>query len=299
MSQFSKPWEELNFSDNFIFCKVMKDKKLCAQLLEILLGFKVREINYLESEHPIDEYYETRGIRMDVYVEDNDKIYNIEMQTGDYKDLLLRARYYQSASDISSTPRRTQFFDLRETYIIFICKDDPFGEGLPLYSESKNFKETTNIPYNDKTHKLFYNCSAYAKVHDEDISAVLEFIYTLKAKSQFTENIQSSVFSAKQHPTFKDDYMYFGDILEEEKEMARKEGLAEGKAEGLAEGKAEGLAKGKAEGKAEGLVEGQEKGKKAALLEAAVIAVKDFQLNPKIVAEKYSIDINELKKALG
>ena len=318
MGQFSKPWEELNISDNYIFCKVMRNKKLCAELLEILLGFKVRDITYIESEHPIEDYYDTRGIRMDVYVEGSTKIYDIEMQTGDYEDLLMRARYYQSASDVSSTPRRTRFKDLKETYILFICKDDPFGAGLPLYTEFKKFRETDEISYDDKTYKLFYNSSAFAKAKDEDISAVLEFIYTLKAKSNFTKSLQSSVIDAKAEPLFRSDYMYFADLLEDEKEKAREAGLAEGVAagraegleKGLAEGRVVGLAEGRAEGRTEGLTEGHAKGLaegvaqglaegiQKASLKSAVTAVKEFNIPLEQVAEKFNVPLEELKKNL-
>ena len=40
-SPFSKPWEELTFTDNFIFCKVMEDESLCKELLETLLDIKI------------------------------------------------------------------------------------------------------------------------------------------------------------------------------------------------------------------------------------------------------------------
>ena len=38
----------------------------------------------------------------------------------------------------------------------------------------------------------------------------------------------------------KDEYMFFSDILEDEKEQAREIGLAEGREKGIAEGRAEG-----------------------------------------------------------
>lgn len=257
MSQFSKKWEELNFSDNFIFCKVMKNKNLCKQLLEILTGIKVEKISYIESEHAIDNFYDSRGIRMDVFVKDSNKIYDIEMQTGDYENLLLRARYYQSASDISSTPRRTKYQNLKETFIIFICKDDPFGEGLPLYTEKKSFLETDKIPYDDKSRKFFYNSSAYQKAKDENVRDVLEFIYTLKAKSIFTKELEEEVKEAKTEPVFKDEYMYFSDILEEEKEKSQKTGFEEGLSEGLKSG----ITKGRIEKLKEQITKKIEKGK--------------------------------------
>ena len=62
---------------------------------------------------------------------------------------------------------------------------------------------------------------------------------------------------AKQKSDLEDEYMYFSDILEDEKEEAREIGLAEGRAKGLEEGRAEGLAEGLAEGHAEGLEAGR------------------------------------------
>lgn len=39
-------------------------------------------------------------------------------------------------------------------------------------------------------------------------------------------------------------------------------------------------------------------GKKEAKLEDAIIAVKEFNIAPELVAEKYSVDLEILKKAL-
>ena len=47
MGQFSKPWNELTFADNYIFCKVMLDEELCKKFIEILLGIKIAKIEYL------------------------------------------------------------------------------------------------------------------------------------------------------------------------------------------------------------------------------------------------------------
>ena len=75
---------------------------------------------------------------------------------------------------------------------------------------------------------------------------VLRFIHELKANSNFTKRLESSVDEAKSRGIMRDEYMYFQDILEEEKEEVREIGLAEGRAQGLAEGHAEGLAEGHA-----------------------------------------------------
>lgn len=232
MGQFVKPFEELCFSDNFIFCKVMQDESICKQMLKILLKIDVDHIEYLNTEHPLENFYDTKGVRMDVFLKDSNRVIDIEIQTGNYDDLLLRARYYQGAADINTVPRRTKYKDLKENFILFICKDDPFGLGFPCYTKKTSFVETDDIPYDDKTHNVFYNSSAYAKAHDKEVRDVLEFIYTMKSNSDFTKYLETSVKIAKAKPVFKDEYMYFSDIVEDEKEKAYENGHKDGQEEG-------------------------------------------------------------------
>lgn len=228
MSQFTKPWKDLTFTDNFIFCKVMENEELCRRMIEILLGIKVGKIEYLATEKPIENYYEARGVRLDVYVKDSDRVFDIELQTGNYDDLLLRSRYYQSASDVATTKRRTQFKKLKETFIIFLCVDDPFNAGLPVYTKKTIFAETDRIPYDDKTHSVFYNSSAWQKVESEELKNVLRFLYESKADSDYTKALEESSAVAKARSELEDEYMYVMDIIEEEKERTREEALAEG-----------------------------------------------------------------------
>ena len=71
------------------------------------------------------------------------------------------------------------------------------------------------------------------------------------------------------------------------KAYARLDGFTEGRAQGLEEGRAQGQA------------EGQAKGQAKANLKNAIIAVKEFNQTPEIVAEKFSVSLVELQKALA
>ena len=286
MGQFSKPWNELTFADNYIFCKVMLDEELCKRFIEILLGIQLDKIEYLNTENQIENYYDSRGVRLDVYVKDSDKVFDIEIQTGDYDDLQLRARYYQSASDVATTKRRTMFKKLKESYILFVCVDDPFGAAIPVYTRTMMFLETDEISYDDKSHVVFYNASAYDKVTDnEELKAVLRFVYENKSQSEYTDKLEDSSKTAKSRSEWEDDYMYFQDILEEEKEQAREIGLAEGREKGLAEG----------------LAEGREKGLEEGINQKAVEDAFAFYKNGvsiEIIAKSLNMSINEVKQIL-
>ena len=65
-----KNYKELNITDQFIFAKVMSNKNLCKAMLEKILNIKIRDIEYLDYEDTIQLAVDSKGIRLDIYVED-------------------------------------------------------------------------------------------------------------------------------------------------------------------------------------------------------------------------------------
>ena len=64
-----KEYEELQFTDDFLFCKVLENnEEICKELLEIILGKKIRRINYLAKQKVIDITSDGKGVRLDVYL---------------------------------------------------------------------------------------------------------------------------------------------------------------------------------------------------------------------------------------
>ena len=78
---------------------------------------------------------------MDVYPKDESKVVNVEMQAANHGDLPRRSRYYQAAADIDTTPKGSEYKDLKRNYVIFICIFDPFGQDRPIYK----FHRTTAL----------------------------------------------------------------------------------------------------------------------------------------------------------
>ena len=67
----SKRYEELDFTDDFIFCKILyNNEPLCKELLEVILGKKIRKIVYHDWQKQIEMTAEGKGVRLDVYLED-------------------------------------------------------------------------------------------------------------------------------------------------------------------------------------------------------------------------------------
>ena len=87
-----KQYEELTFTDNFMFCKIMENNPdVCKKVLEIILGKRIREISFVSKESTIDIKWNGKSVRLDVYVDDGkDTIYDIEMQARDNDNLPMR-----------------------------------------------------------------------------------------------------------------------------------------------------------------------------------------------------------------
>ncbi len=72
-----KPVDELTFTDDGMFQAVMRDPDLCAELVERLLNIKVSRIEYPELEKTIAPFFSSKGVRLDVYIKDSDKVLDL------------------------------------------------------------------------------------------------------------------------------------------------------------------------------------------------------------------------------
>ena len=74
-----KSADQLTFTDNGMFQAVLHEPGVCAELVERLLGIKVKKVEYPELEKTIAPYYISKGVRLDVYLKDEDKVIDVEM----------------------------------------------------------------------------------------------------------------------------------------------------------------------------------------------------------------------------
>lgn len=246
--------DDLEFSDDYMFGEVLKDKEICKGVLKRLLKIKVKDIVYPELQKPIKIGYETHGIRMDVYVADSNVVYDIEMQNKIFEDLGKRTRFYQSMIDADFLMAGNEYSELKESVIIFICKTDPFKKGLQRYTFTTQCKENADISLDDKTKKLIYNSSKYMEGNDVPLKALLKFICTNKPTDDFTKSLVEKVAQVKNNEIFRTEYNKMNVAFAD----ARRENL----------------------------------------LECAVIAVKEFNVTPEIVAKKYNISLEKLLEEL-
>ena len=224
-------WKNASLSNNFIFCRVMSENlDLCKDFLEMLLNIQIERLELSQAEKTIDVDFLSKGVRFDVYVKDGTgRCFDIEMQTTDRKNLPKRARYYQGILDISNLNQGFDYEELHESYIIFLCLDDVFKKGLPIYTFRNVCEEDGKTPLNDGTIKVFCNARKYDKMPTERLRTFFRYLLENKADSSgFAKSLEEKVMRAK-IPTEQwrtqmtlEQEMYFI------KKHAREDGYAEG-----------------------------------------------------------------------
>ena len=71
---FEKEYEELEFSNDFIFGKTMEDSELCRDVIECLLQRQVGELTEVQGQKEWHFTFDGKPIRLDVYSEDDSGI---------------------------------------------------------------------------------------------------------------------------------------------------------------------------------------------------------------------------------
>jgi len=234
-----KPIEELTFTDDFMFGHIMQNKEICKGLLERLLEIKIDHIEYPQLQKHIAPHYNSKGIRLDVYVQDSKRIFDIEIQNILDEDLPKRTRYYQSMMDIDLLLKGKNYTELKESFVIFVCKDDFFGLNLPCYSFSNVCQENLELELGDGCHKIFFNASAFEQEKNLEKKSILEYIIAKTSTSDFTNNLDNLVEQTKLNELFRGEYMAWGLAEFDAEQRGYKVGVQDGISQGALQTKLE------------------------------------------------------------
>ena len=248
MQDLVKKFENLTIQSDFIFKKVMSRKRICIHLLEELLQIKIADINYLEAEKSLEPDYTSRGIRLDIIVEDDKNThYNLEMQVKNNKNpytkafvLPKRSRYYQALLDIDLLQRGQEYDLLPPTYVIFICVFDFFEEGNYVYTFKKRCLENLELELPDEATTMLLNTKGTHGNISKDIKSFYDYVNNHIVTTDFTKQIDDEISYLKLDTKVRREFMLMEARLLDE----RREGIAEGEAIGFAKGEAIGITKG-------------------------------------------------------
>ena len=296
-----KTYKELSFTDDFLFCNIMQNNPdICKELVELLLDRKVGKVAYSETQKSIDLALDQKGVRLDVYFEDDlSTAYNIEMQTTNTGNLPKRSRYYQGTVDLNMISSGAGYDELKQSYIIFINTFDLFGKGFPKYTFENVCQESSDLHLDDGTVKVFINAKSTIPGMSPELQGFLRYLCGGNPDTPLTDRIQNEVVKSRNNVRWERVYM----LLEEKYKAYFAEGRAEGRELGLEEGRAEGREEGRELGLEEGRAEGREEGRIDTILKMfesgylpVEVALKETGLDSEAALQAYIKERKESTK---
>ena len=229
-------FEKQTFTNKFMFAKVMEDKKRCKRLLECLLGCPIGELSDVVSERQMMQTEDGKMIRLDIYTQDEESMFDVEMQNQNNHSveslqLPKRSRFYQSEIDVDFLQKGNPYRELPENNVIFICTFDPFGRGKPLYEYENRSNENPPEPLNDGCRIYFFNCTYEGTGIPEELKHFYEFVRTETAGDALTEDLKQAVEEKRMNYIYRSDYLRQREMLEDARAYGKEEGIEEGRAE--------------------------------------------------------------------
>ena len=250
-----KPIEELTFTDDFMFGRIMQNPEICKGLLERLLEIKIEKVEYPTLQKSISPHYKSKGVRLDVYVQDSNRVFDIEIQNHLDENLPKRTRYYQSMMDVDLLLKGKNYTQLKESFVIFVCKEDFFGENMPCYFFTNTCRDKPDLQLGDKSYKVIFNASAFENEKNLEKKSILEYIIDKKSTSEFTTKLDTLVEQTKLNEIFKGDYMAWGLAEFDAEQRGKKEGYSAGVSDGIQQGLQQGISQGIQQGEYKAKIE--------------------------------------------
>lgn len=232
-----KTFQELTIKDPFMFAATMSDEEQCKAFLEIVLEMEIAQVSVI-TEKTIAYHPEYHGIRLDVLAveEGINRRFNVEMQVKDKKNLPKRSRYYHSQLDMDALLTGVDYNHLPDTYVIFICDYDPFGDRLYRYTICNHCKENDkDVDDGDYTIWLSSKGNNVAEESGELVK-FLQYVEDPEKESdsegEFVKSLKEQIATIKRNREWEGRFMLLEEMIADE----REEAMAEGHAKGLAEG---------------------------------------------------------------
>ena len=282
---------DIPLENDAMFSTVMQHEDACRGLIETIFeGRRVRRLEYKDmpptSQKNIVFDPANKSIRLDVYFEDGDTVYDIEMQKVDTGNLPLRARMYSSMMDANMLDKGLEYEALRRSYVIFVCMFDLFERGRTKYTFRSICEEDKDLPLGDGRCIMFLNTKGSIGKPGADLDAFFGYlnggvssIGTGKdSGSEFVEMVDNYVLDINGDEDWRQGYMKY--------ELNLIEKYKDGKAEGINEGRAEGISIGEARGEA------NERSRMAKSLKEQGVPIE-------VIAKAASISIEEARSLLN
>ncbi len=226
----TKSWEELTLADHFIFQKFMLNDELCKQVISEIIVKEVVKIERSQYEKSIQMRWDSKGIRLDVYVKGDDEVYNIEIQNSEESYIPKRSRFYQNMMDLDLLEKGDSYEELCHSYVIFICTFDYFGLEQYRYTFTYKCAEVEGLEFGDMTTHIILNTMGCKGDISDKLKTFLQCINDVFSDDSFSAKIKQEVNRIKFSEEWRVEYMYYELSLKEREKIGEARGIEIGEA---------------------------------------------------------------------
>lgn len=188
--------KRLTIMSDALMRNVLKDKDCTEYILRIIM--KNEELRIIDQTIQKDfKNLQGRSAILDCVAQDaNGTLYNIEIQQESEGASPKRARYHSGLMDMNFLKQGHDFDELPETHVIFITRDDIFGNGRPIYQIQRMFEDTKES-FNDGSHILYVNSSCQ---DSSKLGQLMHDLHCTKADDMFSSVLAKRVRELKETP---------------------------------------------------------------------------------------------------
>ena len=201
-------WESLGISNDFIFCKIMEDKELLAELIHrILPDISFTDLTVIAQKSEKDGL-DTHGVRFDIFAKDESgRVIEIEMQVLNTGNLPLRIRFYNSLIDTQMLEPGVPYSKLKEKYIIMITTFDPYGQGRHFYSFTYRCDQDYNLQLGDEAVVIILNAVGTLDDVSDKLKAFLDYVAGKPSDDEYIQKLEAAVKRARANKEWRREYM--------------------------------------------------------------------------------------------
>ena len=214
------------FDDDLMSHVFDKNIEATELILRIILGRNIKVMSVNGQDKFKNPIVGGRDIVLDIHaIKENGEEIDIEVQ-GDAKGAIVqRARFHSSMMDSRMLKEKQLFKELRDSYVIFIYKNDKFKRGLPVYHIDRCINETGE-PFGDGSHIIYVNGSY--KGNDDIARLMDDFRQTESENMHFkvlAQGVEHYKETEKGRETMCDAVKEYAKEYAYEREMDTKKGM--------------------------------------------------------------------------
>lgn len=234
--QVIKQWETVGICNDFVFCKVMQDKGLLAELIHLILPdlrFKDMDVH---AQHTIEIGMDIHGVRFDIFVTlETGDVVEIEMQVLEQGNLPKRLRFYGSMADQQMLEKGVVYSKLKDSYVIVICPFDYYGKGRHVYTFTNQCHEEAGLEMADGTTKIVLNAVGTVDDVNGRLKEFLRYAAGEPSEDEYVKKLDDAVKMARANKEWRREYMTLMMRDLENQEIGIEKGRKEAHKEKIAE----------------------------------------------------------------